>query len=109
MGIKVNTVLINNGILGYQKHAEHVKFGEHTSAVNFSGVDHAAIARACGIHGVRVESADAIAPALRAAMAAEEATLIEVMCTEDAFPHHLLHAGEPLMSAPENFPSARPW
>jgi acetolactate synthase-1/2/3 large subunit len=86
MGIKVITVLINNGILGYQKHAEHVKFGEHTSAVNFSGVDHAAIARACGIHGVRVESADAIAPALRAAMAAEEATLIEVMCTEDAFP-----------------------
>ena len=86
IGIKVITVLINNGILGYQKHAEHVKFGEHTSAVNFSGVDHAAIARACGIHGVRVESADAIAPALRAAMAAEEATLIEVMCTEDAFP-----------------------
>ncbi|MCT9811789.1 acetolactate synthase catalytic subunit [Acidovorax sp. Be4] len=86
MGIKVITLLINNGILGYQKHAENVKFGEHTSAVDFSGVDHAAIARACGIHGVRVSDPARIADALRTAMASEDSTLIEVMCTENAFP-----------------------
>lgn len=86
MGIKVITLLINNGILGYQKHAENVKFGEHTSAVHFSGVDHAAIARACGINGVRVSDPADIANALKAAMAADESTLIEVMCTENAFP-----------------------
>ncbi len=86
MGIKVITLLLNNGILGFQKHAEHVKFGAHTSAVHFSGVDHAAVARACGINGVRVTSPDEIAGALKAAMAAPDATLIEVMCTEDAFP-----------------------
>lgn len=86
MGIKVITLLINNGILGYQKHAENVKFGEHTSAVHFAGVDHSAVARACGINGVRVASPDEIANALKTAMAAEESTLIEVMCTENAFP-----------------------
>lgn len=86
MGIKVITLLINNGILGYQKHAENVKFGEHTSAVDFSGVDHAAIARACGIHGVRVSDPARIAEALRTAMASDDSTLIEVMCTENAFP-----------------------
>lgn len=86
MGIKVITLLINNGILGYQKHAENVKFGEHTSAVHFSGVEHAAIARACGINGVRVSDPAQIAAALQAAMAAEDSTLIEVMCSENAFP-----------------------
>lgn len=86
MGIKVITLLINNGILGYQKHAENVKFGEHTSAVHFAGVDHAAIARACGIRGQRVVSPEDIVPALKAAMAADDATLIEVMCTENAYP-----------------------
>ncbi|MPM17702.1 Glyoxylate carboligase [bioreactor metagenome] len=86
MGIKVIVMLINNGILGYQKHAENVKFGAHTSAVHFVGVDHAAIARACGINGLRVTSPDEIASALTGAMSAEDATLIEIMCTENAFP-----------------------
>ncbi len=86
MGIKVITILINNGILGYQKHAENLKFGDHTSAVDFSPVDHAAIARACGIQGVRVTDPSGIATALEAAKEAKDATLIEVMCTENAYP-----------------------
>lgn len=86
MGIKVITLLINNGILGYQKHAENVKFGEHTSAVHFAGVDHAGVARACGINGVRVSEPGQISAALQQAMASEDSTLIEVMCTENAFP-----------------------
>ena len=44
MGLKVTLIVLNNGILGYQKHAENVKFGTHTSAVDFYPVDHAAIA-----------------------------------------------------------------
>lgn len=86
MGIKVITLLINNGILGYQKHAENVKFDAHTSAVHFANVDHAAVARACGINGVRVNAPAELAPALKVAMAAQDSTLIEVMCTENAFP-----------------------
>ena len=49
--LPIVTIVLNNGILGYQKHAEEVKFGEHTKAVNFTAVDHAAIARACGVLG----------------------------------------------------------
>jgi acetolactate synthase-1/2/3 large subunit len=86
MNIKVTLILINNGILGYQKHAENVKFGAHTSAVNFAPVDHAAIARNCGCHGIRVTDPAFLAAALREARNATTTTLIEVMCDENAFP-----------------------
>ena len=86
MGIKVTLVVINNGILGFQKHAENVKFGAHTSAVHFHPVDHAAIARAAGCLGVRIEAPADLAGALRDARNAELTTLIEVICDENAFP-----------------------
>ncbi len=86
MGIKVTCILINNGILGYQKHGEQVKFGQHTSAVTFSPVDHAAIAEACGIRGIRVTDPEKLGEAFARAEKAETATLIEVMCTENAYP-----------------------
>ncbi|QEK90775.1 acetolactate synthase catalytic subunit [Achromobacter insolitus] len=86
MGIKVTLVVINNGILGFQKHAENVKFGTHTSAVHFHPVDHAAVARAAGCLGVRIEAPADLAGALREARRAELTTLIEVMCDENAFP-----------------------
>lgn len=86
MNIKVTLILINNGILGYQKHAENVKFGAHTSAVNFAPVDHAAIARNCGCHGIRVTDPADLAAALKEARIATTTTLIEVMCDENAFP-----------------------
>src|SRR3712207_9296969 len=51
MELPVVLLILNNGILGYQKHAEEVRFGEHTDAIGFAAVDHAAIARACGVEG----------------------------------------------------------
>lgn len=86
MGIKLTLVVINNGILGFQKHAENVKFGAHTSAVHFHPVDHAAVARAAGCLGVRIEAPADLPGALRDARNAELTTLIEVMCDENAFP-----------------------
>lgn len=86
MGIKVTCILINNGILGYQKHGENVKFGAHTSAVHFAPVDHAAVARACGAQGIRVTDPEKLGEAFDAAEKADTATLIEVMCTENAYP-----------------------
>ena len=86
MGIKVTLLLLNNGILGYQKHAENVKFGEHTSAVDFYPVDHAAIARSCGCMGVRVSDPSQLAKALEDAAKSEITTLIEIMTDENAFP-----------------------
>ena len=86
MGVKVTLILINNGILGYQKHAENVKFGDHTSAVHFQPVDHAAIARSSGCEGIRVTDPKQIAAALLQARLNDKTTLIEVLCDENAFP-----------------------
>ena len=86
MGIKVVTILINNGILGYQKHAECLKYGDHTSAVTFADVDHAAVARASGINGVRVADPAQLAKVLADAAKSDKATLVEVMCTNRAYP-----------------------
>jgi acetolactate synthase-1/2/3 large subunit len=86
MGIAVTLIVLNNGILGYQKHAENVKFGAHTSAVEFHPVDHAAIARATGCEGIRVEKPSDIAGALARAASSSVTTLIDVICDENAYP-----------------------
>lgn len=94
MGIKVTLILLNNGILGYQKHAENVKFGDHTSAVNFYPVDHAAIARSCGCAGVRVSDPAQLGRALDEARLSEVTTLIEVITDENAFPPITFYTAE---------------
>ncbi|HEY9209005.1 MAG TPA: acetolactate synthase catalytic subunit [Acidovorax sp.] len=86
MKLRVVLVVLNNGILGYQKHAENVKFGAHTDACDFVPVDHAAIARAVGARGVRVENAADLGAALDDALKAETMTLIDVVTDENAFP-----------------------
>ena len=99
MNVKVTLILINNGILGYQKHAENVKFGAHTSAVNFSPVDHAAIARSCGCDGVRITDPAELAGALKQAAASDKTTLIEVICDENAFPPITFYTPDAKVSA----------
>lgn len=84
--VPVTVVVLNNGILGFQKHAEDAKYGDHTIACDFADVDHAAIARACGIAGVRVERGEDVGPALDAAFASGKPTLIEVMTDPDGKP-----------------------
>jgi acetolactate synthase I/II/III large subunit len=79
-------ILLNNGILGFQKHVELVQLGAHTTAVDFAPVDHAAVARACGVDAVRIASPEELAPALAAAIGSGRPTLVEVMCDPDAFP-----------------------
>ena len=82
----VVTIVLNNSVLGYQKDAEAVKFGRYTSACHFGTVDHAAIARACGAHGVRVEAAEDFRSALQDAIERPGPVLIDVMSDPDAFP-----------------------
>ena len=79
-------IVLNNGVLGFQKDAEDVKFGRHTDACYFAPVDHAAIALACGCRGVRIEQPEDFLPALRAAIEAEVATVIDVVTDPDAYP-----------------------
>jgi acetolactate synthase-1/2/3 large subunit len=94
MGIKVTLILLNNGILGYQKHAENVKFGDHTSAVDFYPVDHAAIARSCGCAGVRVSDPAELGRAIDEARLSDVTTLIEVITDQNAFPPITFYTAE---------------
>lgn len=84
--VPVTVVVLNNGILGFQKHAEDAKYGDHTIACDFAEVDHAAIARACGIAGVRVERGEDVGPALDAAFVSGKPALIEVMTDPNGKP-----------------------
>lgn len=86
MGMDVTVIVLNNGILGFQKHAELVKFGAHTGAIDFVPVDHAAIAQATGCQGVRVETPDALGAALDKAFASEGVHLLDVVTDPDAYP-----------------------
>ena len=78
--------VLNNSCLGYQKDAEDVKFGRHSTACYFTAVDHAAIARASGCRGVRVEKASEYLPALREALACNETTVLDVITDPAAYP-----------------------
>jgi acetolactate synthase-1/2/3 large subunit len=85
-GTDIVLIVLNNQVLGYQKDAEDIKFGRHTPACYFEPVDHAAIARACGCKGVRVERAEEFLPALRAALASGGTTVIDVVTDPEAYP-----------------------
>ncbi len=86
MKMSVVLVVLNNGILGYQKHGENIKFGAHTDAIKFMPVDHAAIARGVGAKGIRIERVDQLGPALDEAMQSDTVTLIDVVTDPNAFP-----------------------
>ena len=85
-GIDVTVTVLNNQSLGYQRHAEDALFGAHTSAVDFTPVDHAAIARACGLRGLTVVDPDDYASALAQAIAGPGSTVIDVLADPDAYP-----------------------
>ncbi|SAK48977.1 acetolactate synthase catalytic subunit [Caballeronia ptereochthonis] len=94
--MKLNVVLIvlNNQILGYEKHAEKVIFNSYTDACDFEPVDHAAIARACGCEGVRIEKPSEFLPALKAACGYQGVTVIDVVTDQRAYPPVTIFDGQ---------------
>ena len=86
MRLPVTVIVLNNQVLGYQKHAELNLFGDHTDAVDFEPVDHGALARACGCKGLRIDKAGDFALALDAALASDELTVLDVVVDERAYP-----------------------
>jgi len=85
-GIKVVVAVMNNAVLGYQKHAEDAGLGRHTNVCDFTAVDHAAIAEACGVRGIRLERAQDIGAAINEALAADAPVLIDVLADPNAMP-----------------------
>ena len=94
LGIVVTVIVLNNQILGYQQHAEEVQYGAHTDACALSPVDHAAIARACGCAGERIEQPGDFAAALLRAMNAAVTTVLDVMNDPLAYPPLTLYEGK---------------
>ena len=70
--IPIITVVFNNNALGWVLH------GSGPFAAEFNDWDHAAIARALGCRGVRVEEPDGLKPALQEALAARQPSVIDV-------------------------------
>lgn len=85
-GIKVIVFVMNNAILGYQLHAEEASMGAHTNVCEFSPVDHAAIAEACGCKGLRLERPGQIGTVIEQAMQCETTVVIDCMVDPDAMP-----------------------
>jgi acetolactate synthase I/II/III large subunit len=84
--IPVVVIVLNNGVLGFQKDAEMTRFATYTTACHFAPVDHAAIAAACGCASERVTDAARFLPALRRALASGRPFLIDVIIDPDARP-----------------------
>jgi acetolactate synthase-1/2/3 large subunit len=69
-------------------------YGNHTDACQFSPVDHAAIAQACGCEGVRVEKPADFKSALERALQSSMTTVIDVMIDPKAYPPITLYEGK---------------
>ena len=79
-------IVLKNGILGYQRDAELVKFGRHTNAIPIGEIDHAAIARACGCVGISVERQSDFEPAFVEAMSLKRSVVLDIRTDPAAFP-----------------------
>lgn len=82
--IPVTLIVLNNAQLVMQKHGEALGFGRTTTGIGFVDVDHAAVARAVGAEGVRIEDPEDFAPALEKAMTSGKVTVLDVISSADA-------------------------
>lgn len=86
MELPIIIILLNNGILGYQRDAEAVKFGSYTSACHLGDVDHCRIAEACGCAAVRISDPNMLADHLRGGISDGKPLLIDVVTDAEAHP-----------------------
>ena len=84
--LPITLVLLNNSILGFQKHSELFQFGDYTTAIDFAPVDHAGIAESCGAKAFRIEQCSELRGAFEEALSSKAVTLVEVRTDPDAYP-----------------------
>ena len=78
--LPITAVVISNATYGWIKAGQRAGYGERYFGVDFSATDHAAVARAYGLRAWRVTQPGELAPALQAALAAREPTLVDIVC-----------------------------
>jgi acetolactate synthase-1/2/3 large subunit len=78
LGLPVVIVNFNNSCFGWIKAIQSIHSGGRYLGVDFSTIDHGAVARAFGMDGVRVERASDLEGALEAAIRSGRPTLVDV-------------------------------
>lgn len=91
--LPVIVTVLNNQLLGYQKHSEQVLHGAYTDACDFLPVDHAAIANACGAHGVQITDPEQYGEALASAILRPSVTVLDVITDASAYPPVTAYSG----------------
>jgi len=76
--IPIVTVVLNNSQLGWIRHGQ----GARPIASTFANYDHAAIARAMGCEGIRVERPDQLQKALAHALSCGRPTVVDVVTSD---------------------------
>jgi acetolactate synthase-1/2/3 large subunit len=77
--LPITVVVFNNSALGWVKHGQR----ERNIACDFTDFDHAALARAMGCHGVRVEDPRELGPALQQALSVGRPAVVDVRTSLD--------------------------
>lgn len=85
LGAPFTLVVVNNAASGYVKALQHAMYGQGGyQSSDLMEVDYAAVARAYGCHGIRVEDPDALGEALREAAAERTLpSIVDVVVTRD--------------------------
>jgi len=83
-GCGLTVIVVNNAASGYVKALQHTMMGGRYQSADLVEMDYAAIARAMGCGGIRVEDPEALSPALRQGMEERDRpTVIDVVVTRD--------------------------
>ena len=84
IGCGLTVIVVNNAASGYVKALQHAMMGGRYQSADLNEMDYAAIARAMGCGGIRVEDPEALAPALQQGMEeSDRPTIIDVVVTRD--------------------------
>src|SRR5437016_6245113 len=83
-GVGLTIVVVNNAASGYVKALQHAIFRGRYQSSDLVEMDYAAIARAMGCNGIRVEDPDRLGEALRTGLAERaRPTVLDVVVTRD--------------------------
>jgi len=83
-GCGLTAIVVNNAASGYVKALQHTMMGGRYQSADLKEMDYAAVARAMGCGGIRVEDPEALAHALRQGMEeTDRPTVIDVVVTRD--------------------------
>jgi acetolactate synthase-1/2/3 large subunit len=85
VGAGCTVIVVNNAASGYVKALQHATYGPGSyQSSDLTEIDYAAVATSFGCHGIRVESPDDLAPALKAAIAERDVpSVVDVVVTRD--------------------------